>query len=116
MKAPVAAYGIWKGKSMAESLNVREGKYFVDHSRKIVREVVMIHDHRVAFITHHLDTGNSCGSASECKLDDFLLWAHHEATDAEIAGLQYRKKDMFYEELPFSHWDQIEAGPQISPL
>ena len=101
---------------MVESLKVEAGKFYVSHSRKIIREVVMVRDQSVVFITHHLDTGNSCGAASECKLPDFLQWAHHEASPVEMTNLLYRKKELLIGTSHFSQWEELEVEPQMSRL
>jgi|WetSurMetagenome_2_1015567.scaffolds.fasta_scaffold163285_2 hypothetical protein len=98
---------------MLTGLNVATGRLYVEYARRIMREVVQVTDQKVIFITHHMDTGNSCGSASECKMADFLEWAHHEASPAEIASLQYRKRDMLIESSLYSHWDTVETEPRI---
>lgn len=82
---------------MLRNRKVTAGKYYVNNARKIVREVLAIDDKTVIFNTHHLDTGNSCGSPSECRIWDFIHWADHEATPAEMSILQDRKvEDLLY--------------------
>jgi hypothetical protein len=94
--------------------NVSMGKYYVNRSKVIVREVVMINGQTVLFNTHHLDTGNSCGSPSECRILDFLNWADHEATPAELTSLHYRKgESSLGEELTFD-WEEFHAAPPMS--
>jgi hypothetical protein len=78
-----------------------------------MREVVMLKDQTVVFITHHMDTGNSCGSASECKIPEFLQWVHHEASEAEMTSLFYRKKEMLIGATPLSSWDEIGVESQL---
>ena len=75
---------------MLRNRDIAVGKYYVNNARKIAREVLGTDDQFVIFNTHHLDTGNSCPSPSQCMKRDFLHWADHEATPAEIASLQYR--------------------------
>ena len=95
---------------MLESQKVSAGKYYVNRSKMIIREVVMIKGQTVLFNTHHLDTGNSCGSPSECMVMDFLKWADHEATTAELTSLHYRKgKSSLGEELTFD-WEESHAA------
>jgi len=79
-----------------------------------MREVVMVKDQTIVFITHHMETGNSCGSASECKLLDFLQWAHHEASPAEMTSLLYRKKEILTGAGHFSKREEVDAEPQMS--
>jgi hypothetical protein len=78
---------------MLRSRNVAVGKYYVNSARNIAREVLEIDDKIVKFNTHHLDTGNSCLSSSECTLQDFIHWANHEATPSEMASLHLRKME-----------------------
>ena len=78
---------------MLRSRKVTVGKYYVNSARKIAREIVEIHNKIVAFNTHHLDTGNSCPSQSQCTKQDFIQWADREASPAEIASLQYRQTE-----------------------
>ena len=75
---------------MLRSRSIVVGKYYVNNARKIAREVLAADDQIVTFNTHHLDTGNSCPSPSQCMKRDFIHWADHEATSAELASLQYR--------------------------
>jgi hypothetical protein len=63
----------------------------VNKRGKVAREVLEANKDTVKFYTHHLDTGNSCGSASECMRQDFLRWAEREATSAELVSLQYQE-------------------------
>ena len=76
---------------MSRSQKVIAGKYYVDHARNIVREVLDVRDNAVVFITYHLDTGASTGNPNMCMKTSFTHWAHHEATQAEIFNLQHRK-------------------------
>jgi hypothetical protein len=95
---------------MLESQKVSTGKYYVNRSKKIIREVVMINGQTVLFNTHHLDTGNSCGSPSECMFMDFLKWADHEATPAELTSLQYRKGESSLGEGRTFDWEEFHAA------
>ena len=67
------------------------GKYYVNQSRDIAREVVEAHDNVVLFITYHLDTGRSSGTPSECVKQHFVHWVDHEATLIEISNIQHQK-------------------------
>lgn len=99
---------------MLESQKVSTGKYYVNRSKMIIREVVMINGQTVLFNTHHLDTGNSCGSPSECMIMDFLEWADHEATAAELTSLHYRKREFSLgEELTFD-WEEFHASTPMN--
>ena len=76
---------------MLRNRKITVGKYYVNNARNIAREVLACCDKTVVFLTHHLDTGNSCNAASECLKRNFINWADHEATPTEIAKLQSRK-------------------------
>jgi hypothetical protein len=78
---------------MLRRQDITVGKYYVNISRRIAREVVQADENTVVFDTYHLNTGNSCGSPSECTKHDFVHWADREATDAESASLRYTKTD-----------------------
>lgn len=69
------------------------GKFYVNSERRIAREVVQTTRQIITFNTYHLDTGNSCGSPSECLVEDFIRWAHSEVSPAELAALQYQSMD-----------------------
>ena len=98
---------------MVESQELIEGRYYVNQSRKIMRQVVMLSDQIVVFITHHLETGNSCGSASECRVPDFLKWADHEATPVEIASLRSRKGEIYIDTSRLTHWEELDLTAQV---
>ena len=68
------------------------GKCYVNYGRKVARAILVASDTIITFISYHLDTGNSCGSASECTKADFIRWADHEATPAEVAKLKAHEK------------------------
>ena len=78
---------------MLRNRQITVGKYYVNNARNIAREVVTCCDKTVVFITHHLDTGNSCNAPSECLKRNFINWADHEATPMELAKLQSNKLD-----------------------
>lgn len=73
---------------MVRSRGVVAGKYFVNSTRSIAREVLDVRDDAVIFISYHLDTGTSTGNPKTCMKQHFTHWADHEATKLEIAGLQ----------------------------
>jgi len=75
---------------MLQSRQVSAGKFYVNRTRKIAREVLEIKENAVIFITYHLDTGASAGNPSECMKQHFTHWADHEATFTEIYNLQHR--------------------------
>ena len=73
------------------------GKFYVNKERKIAREVLQTGKQIITFNTYHLDTGNSCGSPSECTVQDFMRWANDEASPAELTFLQDKNMDeLFY--------------------
>jgi len=74
---------------MPANSNVTTGKYYVNQARDIAREVVETHDNVILFITYHLDTGRSNGTASECLKQQFIHWVDHEASLAEISSIRY---------------------------
>jgi len=79
---------------MLRKKDLSVGKCYVNYGRKVARAILVVSDQIVTFITYHLDTGNSCGSASECTSTDFIRWADHEATPAEIAKLESQKMEV----------------------
>lgn len=70
------------------------GKFYVNNGRRIAREVLRTSEKIITFNNYHLDTGNSCGSPSECTVQDFVRWASDEASPAELAFLQNRGIDI----------------------
>ncbi len=69
---------------MLRRKDIRAGKCYVNNARTIVREVVQVSGQVVTFQTYHLDTGNSCGSPSECETRDFTRWADSEISITQI--------------------------------
>ena len=69
------------------------GKWYVNNERKIARAVLIADERIVQFNTHHLNSGNSCGSSSECTRQAFARWADREASPAEKASLQNHKME-----------------------
>lgn len=78
---------------MLRKRDVIVGKFYVNNERRIAREVVRTGERTVTFNTYHLDTGNSCGSPSECLVEDFMRWANGEASPTELAFLQYQSME-----------------------
>jgi hypothetical protein len=78
---------------MLRNRKVTVGRYYVNNARMIAREVVAADEQFVTFNTHHLDTGNSCPSPSQCTKRDFIHWADHEAAPSEIASLHLRQTE-----------------------
>ena len=72
------------------------GKYYVNKSRKVAREVLGADDQTVKFMTYHLDTRNSCGSTSECTRLDFMNWADRvqsQEMEAQFRAPQFPNRD-----------------------
>ena len=78
---------------MLQNQDVIVGKFYVNQGRRIAREVLQTSEKIITFNNYHLDTGNSCGSPSECTVQDFMRWANDEASAAELAFLQDRHID-----------------------
>jgi|WetSurMetagenome_2_1015567.scaffolds.fasta_scaffold1529844_1 hypothetical protein len=78
---------------MLQKKDVIVGKFYVNHGRRIAREVLQTSGKIITFNNYHLDTGNSCGSPSECTVQDFMRWAIDEASPAELSFLQDRPSD-----------------------
>jgi len=78
---------------MLRKHDITVGKYYVNNTRRIAREVLKADENTILFDTYHLNNGNSCGSPSECTKQDFIHWADREATVAESASLRYMKVD-----------------------
>jgi hypothetical protein len=72
---------------MLQKQDVIAGKIYVDQGRRIARQVLQAGEKIVTFYNYHLDTGNSCGSPSECTVQDFVRWASDEVSSAELAFL-----------------------------
>jgi hypothetical protein len=79
---------------MLRKQDVIVGKFYVNNERRIAREVVRTTSQTVTFNTYHLDNGNSCGSPSECLIQDFMRWASGEASSGEMALIQYHTSDL----------------------
>ena len=78
---------------MLQRRSIIAGKCYVNNTRTIAREVLGTSDQTVIFHTYHLNSGNSCGSPSECMKQDFIRWADHEADSVELTKLKTRKMD-----------------------
>ena len=78
---------------MLQKQDVIVGKFYVNNGRRIAREVLRTSEKTITFNNYHLDTGNSCGSPSECTVQDFVRWASDEASPAELAFLQNRGRN-----------------------
>ncbi len=73
---------------MLRRQDVTVGKWYVNNKGNVARAVVRVDEKTVQFNTHHLNSGNSCGSSSECTRQAFARWADREASPAEKANLQ----------------------------
>jgi hypothetical protein len=91
------------------------GKWYVNNSRKIARAVLEADEETVQFNTHHLDSGNSCDSSSECTRQEFARWADREASPAETASLQNQKMEALLRAPQYSNWEASEYGAAIDP-
>ena len=69
---------------MLRRKDICAGKCYVNSARTIARKVTQVSDQVVTFQTYHLDTGNSCGSPSECQTRAFARWAESEVSITEI--------------------------------
>ena len=92
---------------MIRGRNITVGKYYINNRRRIAREVLKVYDNTIMFITHHLDTGNTCGLPSICMKKDLINWADREATPAELASLQYRRAEALLLTPQFSNQDEL---------
>ncbi len=79
---------------MLQKQAITVGKWYVNNARKIARAVLEADKKTIQFNTHHLDSGNSCGSSSECTRQSFARWADREASPAEKASLQNQKAEI----------------------
>lgn len=100
---------------MLKKQDLRVGKWYVNYGSKVARAVLEVSDTTVTFITYHLDTGNSCGSASECARADFIRWADHEATSAEIARLESFDLDALSPASQSAHPLRLKRGRTVEP-
>jgi len=62
---------------------VTVGKWYVNNKRNVARAVLGTEEKTVQFNTHHLNSGTSCGSPSECTRLEFVRWADREAWPSE---------------------------------
>jgi len=79
---------------MSQRQAVTVGKWYVNNKRNVARAVVRADEQTVQFNTHHLSSGNSCGSPSECTQLEFARWADREASPAEIEFSTSRQAQM----------------------
>ena len=82
---------------MLREQDVIAGKFYVNKERKVAREVLRTSRRTVTFNTYHLDTGNSCGSPSECLVEDFVRWASREVSSTELGFLQNQSMAVEYQ-------------------
>jgi len=100
---------------MLRNRDVTVGKCYVNNGRKVAREVTRADEKTVIFNTYHLDTGNSCGSPSECTRQDFTRWADHEATPAEMASLPYQEMDALFRAPQLPTVKEFEHSLEVEP-
>ena len=91
------------------------GKWYVNNERKIARAVLEADETTVQFNTHHLDSGNSCGSSSECTSQEFVHWADREASATETVSLQKQKMETLLRAPQSPNWEALEYGAGIDP-
>jgi CheY-like chemotaxis protein len=98
---------------MLQRQDVTVGKWYVNNKRNVARAVVSADEKTVLFNTHHLNSGNSCGSASECTRLDFMRWADREASPAETVSRQWvvGGKTEFFTSQPVRIADVISSAP-----
>ncbi len=88
---------------MLRKRDIAVGKFYVNAGRKVAREVLRANGEVIVFNTYHLNTGYSCGSPSECNMQDFARWADREASFTEVASAQYQEQEeRFRAPLPFN--------------
>jgi len=93
---------------MLRRRDVTVGKYYVKNGGKVAREVLGTNNQTVKFNTHHLDTGNSCGSPSECTRQDFIHWADREALSAEMDSIQFQEMEAMFRGPQSPNWEELE--------
>ena len=91
------------------------GKWYVNNKRRVARAVLEANAKTVKFNTHHLNSGNSCGSFSECTRQEFARWADREASPAETASLKNQKVEAEFRAPQSAHWEALEYGTGIDP-
>jgi CheY-like chemotaxis protein len=78
---------------MSRRQDVTVGKWYVNNTRNVARAVLGADEKTVQFNTHHLNSGNSCGSPSECTRLEFVRWADREAWPSETISQQRIAKE-----------------------
>ena len=91
------------------------GKWYVNNKRRIARAVLEVNPKTIEFNTHHLDSGNSSGSSSECTRQEFVRWADREASPSETASLKNQKREAEFRAPQSSNWETLEYGAGIDP-
>jgi len=79
---------------MLRRQTITVGKWYVNNRRNVARAVVRADEDTVQFNTHHLNSGNSCGSPSECTRLDFVRWADREASPSETISPFFPSRQM----------------------
>jgi len=87
----------------------------VNNKRRVARAVLEANIKTVKFNTHHLDSGNSCGSSSECTRQEFVRWADRETSPAETASLKNQKMEAEFRAPQSTSWEALEYGAGIDP-
>mgnify|MGYP003525105199 FL=1 len=100
---------------MLRRQDVTVGKWYVNNKRNVARAVLRADEKTVQFNTHHLDSGNSCDSSSECTRQEFVRWADREASPSETASLQNQKMEALLRGTHSPYWEALEYGTVIDP-
>lgn len=94
---------------------IRVGKLYVNNTRRVARAILEVNTGMIKFNTYHLNSGNSCGSPSECTIQDFAHWADREASTAEIASVQNQQMEAEFRSPQSVHLEMLEYGTEIDP-
>ena len=92
---------------------LKVGKGYINEEMWLVREVIQLRPMTVKYHTYHLSTGQLCGAPHECKKDQFIHWADREATEDEMANLQYEEAEALYSHEPIPvRWEPPSQSPE----
>jgi len=100
---------------MLQKQAITVGKWYVNNKRRIARAVLEADETTVQFNTHHLDSGNSCGSSSECTRQSFARWADREASSAEKVSLQNQTIETEFREPQSPSRNALKDGAGTDP-
>ena len=98
---------------MSRRQDVTVGKWYVNNKRNVARAVLGADEKTVQFNTHHLNSGNSCGSPSECTRLEFVRWVDREASPSETISQQRiaKEKTEFFTSRQTQIADVISSTP-----